>query len=46
MENINQSTIGDQHTVTILLTIPAPSSAIIGKSPSLGIGNHQYRSSA
>jgi hypothetical protein len=46
MENINLSTIGDRHTVTILLTILAPSSAIIGKSPSIGIGNHQYRSSA
>jgi hypothetical protein len=46
MENINLSTIGDRHTVTVLLTIPAPSSAITGKSPSIGIGDHQYQPSA
>jgi hypothetical protein len=46
MENINLSTIGDRHTVTTLLTLPAPSSAIIDKSPSIGIGNHQHRPSA
>jgi hypothetical protein len=46
MENINLSTPGDQRTVIIFSTIPTPSSAIIGKSPSIGIGNHQYRPSA
>jgi hypothetical protein len=46
MENNNLSTVSDRHTVTILLTITAPPSAIIGKSPSIGIGNHQYRSLA
>jgi len=46
MENINLSTTADWHTTTILLTIPTPPFVIIGKSPFIAIGNHQYRSSA
>ena len=46
MENINLSTTDDRHTVTILSAIPALPSVIIGTSPSIGIGNHQYQSSA
>jgi len=46
MENINLSTLGDRHTIIIFPTITAPSSAIIGKSPSIGIDNRQHQPSA
>jgi hypothetical protein len=46
MENINLSILGGRRTVIFFSASPTPSSAIIGKSPSIGIGNHQYRPSA
>jgi len=46
MENINLSILGGRRTVIIFLASLTLSSAIIGKSPSIGIGNHQYRPSA
>jgi len=46
MGNINLSTTTDRHTITTLSTIPAPPFVIIGKSPFIAIGNHQYQSSA
>jgi len=46
MENLNLSTLGDRHTTIIFSTITMPSSAIIGKSPSIGIGNRQHQPSA